>query len=259
MVGLQRLGFKTAYAGRFGMDANGELGLQSLIDEGVDAHFAETVADAETQIAFILTDERSGERTILWKRDDRLACPRDDAPLPCASLAKILHLTPHDSDAAIAMAEKARKDGVIITIDIDNLFDGVENLLPLVDVVIASSDLPEKITGLSDERASLKELFEKFGCAVVGVTLGERGSLFCSNNEFIETPSFAVPGGCVDTTGAGDAFCAGFLYGILSGESVSKTCVVAKAVAALKCRAFGARTSLPTKNELEAFLETVLP
>jgi sugar/nucleoside kinase (ribokinase family) len=259
LVGLQRLGFKTAYGGRFGSDANGTLGLQSLIDEGVDTRFTGTCYGAETQIAFIIIDESNGERTIIWKRDERLAYSKEDAPLPCASLGKILHLTPHDTDATIAMATEAKRHGVIITIDIDNLFDGVENLLPLVDVVIASSDLPKKLTGLSDERASLKKLFEKFGCSVVGVTLGTRGSLFFYGGEFIETPSFAVPGGCVDTTGAGDAFRAGFLYGILSGESVSKTCVVANAVAALKCRAFGARTSLPTKDELESFLETVLP
>lgn len=254
LVGLQRLGFKTAYAGRFGTDANGELGLRSLIDEGVDTSFAETVANAETQIAFILIDERSGERTILWKRDERLAYTKDEAPLAAACLSKILHLTPHDTDAAIAMATEAKKHDVIVTIDIDNLFDGVKHLLPLVDVVIASSDLPKRLTGLSDERTSLAKLVEKFGCSVVGLTLGVNGSLFVCNGKFIETPSFAVPGGCVDTTGAGDAFRTGFLYGMLAGETVENAAIYANAIAALKCRAIGARAALPTGSELEDFI-----
>lgn len=251
LVGLQRLGFKTAYAGRFGSDANGDIGMKSLIDEGVDMRFAEAVDGAETQVAFILIDERSGERTILWKRDSRLAYKKDEAPLNAASSGKILHLTPHDTDAAIAMAVTAKKHSVVVTIDIDQVFDGVEYLLLLVDVVIASCDLLKKITGIDDERASLNELVKKFGCAIVGVTLGIRGSLFVANGQFIETPSFAVPGGCVDTTGAGDAFRTGFLYGMLSGQSVEKTAVYANAAAALKCRANGARAALPTRAELE--------
>ena len=254
LVGLQRLGLRTAYAGRFGSDANGKIGMQSLIDEGVDTRFTETVEDAETQVAFIIIDERSGERTILWKRDERLGFSKDEAPLAAASLGKILHLTPHDTDAAIIMAAEAKKDGIVVTIDIDNIFDNVDNLLPLVDVVIASSDLPKKMTGLDDERASINKLAETFGCALVGVTLGTRGSLFIADGEFIETPAFAVPGGCIDTTGAGDAFRTGFLFGMLVGETIEKAAVYANAVAALKCRAIGARTALPTKPELEEFI-----
>lgn len=254
LVGLQRLGFKTTYAGRFGSDANGEIGMRSLIDEGVDVRFAETIGGAETQVAFILIDEQSGERTILWKRNKRLVYSKDDAPLAAAGLGKILHLTPHDTEAAIAIATTAKKHGVIVTIDIDNLFDGVENLLPLVDVIIVSNDLPEKITGLTDLQSALVKMSEKFGPAVVGVTRGTQGSMFVCDGEFIETPSFAVPGGCVDTTGAGDAFRTGFLYGMLKGETIENAALYANAVAALECRAIGARTALPTRVELEDFI-----
>jgi len=72
MVGLSRLGIRTAYVGRFGNDAAGDFGLRTLIDEGVNTEFAEMVDGARTQIAFIMIDESSGERTIIWKRDDKL-------------------------------------------------------------------------------------------------------------------------------------------------------------------------------------------
>ena len=69
MVALQRLGLKTAYTGRFGSDAEGRFGLASLKDEGVDTRFVEVIEGARTQIAFIIIDSRSGERTIIWNRD----------------------------------------------------------------------------------------------------------------------------------------------------------------------------------------------
>lgn len=251
MVGLQRLGHNTAYAGRFGPDTNGEIGIQSLIDEGVDTRFAETVEGAETQVAFILIDEQSGERTILWKRDSRLAYSEHDAPLSSAGLGKILHLTPHDTAAAITMAAEAKRHGAIVTADIDNLFNGLQDLLPLIDVAIMSHDLPEKIAGDNDPHSFVQAIADRFGCAIVGVTLGDRGSLFICSGEFVESPSFTVPGGCVDTTGAGDAFRTGLLHGMLAGETIENAAVYANAVAALKCRSIGARTALPTRAELE--------
>jgi sulfofructose kinase len=86
------------------------------------------------------------------------------------------------------------------------------------------------------------------------MTLGEKGSLILCEDEFLETEGFAVPGGCRDTTGAGDAFRVGFLYGLLTGAEVEIAARTANAVAALKCRALGARTSLPKVEELKQFL-----
>jgi sugar/nucleoside kinase (ribokinase family) len=73
MVALRRLGLKTAYAGRFGSDPEGLFGLQTLKDDDVNVDFAEIVEGARNQIAFITIDARSGERTIVWDRDEKLA------------------------------------------------------------------------------------------------------------------------------------------------------------------------------------------
>ncbi|HEX8920520.1 MAG TPA: carbohydrate kinase family protein, partial [Pyrinomonadaceae bacterium] len=62
-------------------------------------------------------------------------------------------------------------------------------------------------------------------------------------------------GGCRDTTGAGDAFHAGFIYGLLRGEELEESLKLANATAALKCRALGARAALPTETELREFLK----
>ncbi len=259
MVGLQRLGLRTAYSGRFGSDAEGQFGLASLKAEGVDVEFAETIEGARNQIAFIIIDERSGERTIIWERDERLAYSANEAPLEMAGRGRVLHLDAHDPPACVRLAEAARAAATVVSADIDNLYDGLPELLPTIDILISSKEFPHRLTGIHDERASLVELKARYGFVVVGMTLGVRGALVFVDGVFLESPAYAVPNGCRDTTGAGDAFHAGFLYGLLSGEEIETSLRLANATAALKCRALGARTTLPAKKELQDFMKLAQP
>lgn len=254
MVGLQRLGLRTGYIGRFGDDAAGDFGIQTLRDEGVDVSRAEQIAGAFTQIAFIVIDVQNGERTVIWKRDAKLAYRPDEAPLEMMSRTCVLHITPHDTLACIALAAEAKRHGTITSIDLDNIFDGIHDLLPLMDIVITSADLPGRMFGIDDRRKALLAMQEKYRSPVVGITLGDEGSLILCGGEFIETRGFPVPGGCKDTTGAGDSFRAGLLYGLVKEETVEESGRIANAVAALKCRAIGARTSLPDLAELRSLL-----
>ena len=256
MAALQRLGFRTAYAGRFGADDYGRFGRQSLQREGVNLDYAETIAGANNQLAFIIIDARSGERTIVWDRDERLSYAADRAPVELASRGRVLHMDAHDPPACAAMARAARAAGTLITADIDNIYDGLPELLPLIDILITSIEFPHRLTGISDERTSLVELKARYGCALVGMTLGARGALVYCEEQFIESPAFEVPGECRDTTGAGDAFRGGFLYGLLRGEEVETSLKIANAVAALKCRGLGARAALPSEKELTEFLKS---
>lgn len=255
LVGLQRLGLRTAYAGRFGDDEEGNLGMRSLVVEGVDIAYTERVTGARTQTAFIVIDKATGERTIMWHRDKRLAYDAAGAPVDAVAGAKVLHITPHDTQACIRMAAKAKDCGVVVSIDIDSVPGGIEEVLPMTDILITSAEFPAAATGLSDQRAALDAINELYGCAVIGTTLGRAGSIFLCHGNFIETDGFEVPGGCTDTTGAGDAFRAGFLYGMLTGESVQESARIANAAAALKCRLLGARAGLPTSAELAAFMK----
>ena len=256
MVALQRLGMKTAYAGRFGSDDAGVFGRQSLAKEGVNLEFAETIEDATNQLAFIIIDARSGERTIIWDRDEQLSYRANEVPIDLASRGRVLHLDAHDPPACAAMARVARDASVIVTADIDNVYEGVEDLLPLIDVLITSSEFPHRLTGISDMRAALVETHARYGNTIVGATLGARGAIILCEGQFIESPVFEVPGGCRDTTGAGDAFHAGFIYGMLKGDDLDGCMKLGNAVAALKCRSLGGRAALPTEGELKEFLAT---
>src|SRR5437764_10027502 len=254
MTALQRLGLKTAYAGRFGSDEDGRFGLRAIQSEGVNLDYAETIDGADNQVAFIIIDARSGERTIIWDRDERLSYRPDEAPIELASRGRILHLDAHDPPACVVMARAAHESGAIVTADIDNIYEGLPELLPLIDVLITSSAFPHRMTGISDARASLVEMNARYGCEIVGITLGVRGALIYCEGEFIESPAFAVPGGCRDTTGAGDAFHAGFIYGLLNHEELETCMKLGNAVAALKCRSLGGRAALPTLDELNEFM-----
>ncbi len=253
MVALQRLGLKTAYAGRFGSDPEGEIGLASLKQAGVNLDFAEVIEGARTQIAFIIIDGRTGERTILWDRDDRLAYQPDQAPVAAAARGRVLHLDAHDPPACVRMAQTARAEGTLISLDVDNIYEGLPELLPLIDILISSKEFPHRLTGISDPRTSLVELKSRYGCGLVGMTLGHEGAIVYCEGQFVRARGYAVPGGCRDTTGAGDAFRGGFLYGLLTDQDLETSLKLANAVACLKCRALGARSGLPTKLELQSF------
>jgi sugar/nucleoside kinase (ribokinase family) len=121
-------------------------------------------------------------------------------------------------------------------------------------VLITSPEFPHRLAGISEECAALFEIKSRYGCALVGTTLGGRGARLYREGQFIESPAFEVPGGCRETTGAGDAFHRGLIYGLLQGEDIETCLQFGNAVAALECRSLGARAALPTEDELNEFL-----
>jgi len=254
MVSLQRLGFKTAYAGRFGSDTEGQFGLKTLKDEGVNTDYAEVVDGSATQIAFITIEEHSGERTIVWDRDDRLAYQPEEAPRNFGSQGRVLHLDAHDPPACVRVAQDAKQAGTLISADIDNVYDGLPGLLPYIDILLGSKEFPHRVTGIVDPMAALGELQNRYGSGIVGMTLGDQGAVIYCEGQFLKSPAYTAPGGCKDTTGAGDAFRGGFLYGMLTGEDIETSMKLGNAVAAMKCSALGARPGLPTLQQLKTFL-----
>ena len=254
MVTLARLGMRARYIGKVGADDMGRFQINSIAAEGVESSGIMVVEGAESQSAFIIIDSASGERTILWHRDERLIISEGEVDRAIVTAGRALHLDGHDVAASIAAARYAREANVPTVLDIDQVYPGVEELLPLIDFMISSSSFPERITGEADLSSALKKLSERTGSLFVAATIGEEGVLAYFRGQYIHSPAFKIQ--CQDTTGAGDAFHGGFIYGLLTGFSVEQTLKFANGVAALKCRAVGARTSLPTLDEVNSFLET---
>lgn len=252
MVTLARLGLRARYIGKVGADDIGRFQINSITSEGVESSGVRVVEGAASQIAFIIVDEASGERTVIWNHDERLNIRADEVDRETITQARALHLDGYSVAASIAAARFAREAGIPTVLDIDQVYPGVEELLPLIDFLISSSNFPELITGESDLSSGLKKLSEYTGSLFVAATMGEEGALAYFRGQYIHSPAFKIE--CHDTTGAGDAFHGGFIYGLLAGYSVEQTLKFANAVAALKCRAVGARTSLPTLDEVNSFL-----
>lgn len=254
-VALSRLGLRTAYIGRVGDDAYGREGLASLRAEGVEVDRVVTVPGATSQFAVILVDHATGTRTVLWHRHAGLSMTPDDVPAEAVRSARVLHVDCHETACVTAAAEAARAAGTRTVIDVEKVRPGIDRLLAAIDVVIAAEGFPAEYTGARSLGDALARLQAETGAPVVCVTLGEEGSLARVQGREIRTPAFRVP--VVDTTGAGDVFRAGFIAAWVHGgeaTEVEDALRWANAVAAMKCRGLGARTTTPTLTELRTFL-----
>ncbi len=253
MVGVQRLGLSASYIGKVGNDHEGKILIDSLRDEGVDYHGVIIAPGARTQSGVIIIEQLSGERTIMNYYDEGTKVAPDELRFELISAARILHLDGYDTQSATVAAKWAHEAGMPVTMDLDTVYKGLDELLPHVDCLITSQSLAGELAGIYDEREALKRLHERYGCYLVAMTQGARGSLAYVSGEYLATPGFRPPV-CKDTTGAGDAFRAGFIYGLAKGLSIEETLRCANAVAALSCRELGARAGLPTEKELLQFL-----
>lgn len=249
LVTLARLGCRTRYIGAVGSDELGRRQLASLADAGVEHSQVRVVAGATSQLAFIIIDQQTGERTIIWDRDERLVMRPEDLDREVVTSGRILHLDGHDVAASIQAARWAREEHIPVVIDLDNAYPGVEELLPLIDYLVTSAGFPQRVTGITEGRAGLKALKDRFGNYFVAMTLGADGVLAYHEGEYLHVPGFKIE--CRDTTGAGDAFRGGFIYGLLQRMSLPETLRFANAVAALNCQGLGARGGLPTLEEVE--------
>ena len=254
MVGAQRLGLKSSYVGKVGYDNEGRMQIESLQKEGVDCSNVMIAVGAKTQGAVIIIEQFSGERTILWYHDDRTRIAAEELRREWITRARVLHLDGFDTRAALQAAQWAHEAGMPVTIDLDTVYPEVDELLPHVDCLITSQGLANELAGTMDEQEALRRLHDRYGCYLVAMTQGSRGALAYVEKEFLASSAFRPPV-IKDTTGAGDAFRAGFIYGLCKGLSIEETMHAANAVAALQCREFGARDGLPTEEELQAFLK----
>jgi sulfofructose kinase len=247
MVACQLWGLSARYIGKLGDDDAAALHAGEFGKAGVETRII-TAPACTSQQAFILVED-SGERTVLWKRDDRLTLLPNDLNKEWITDARAIHLDGHDTAAAITAATWAREAGIPVIADLDELYPGVERLIEKVDYLIVSRDIPGRLTGKSDLFEALVQVQRRFGCFLTAATLGHDGVLACVEGAFCYRPAFRV--NVLDTTGAGDIFHAGFIYGFLHEWCLQQTLDFACAAAALNCTGTGARGGIRPVNEIE--------
>jgi sugar/nucleoside kinase (ribokinase family) len=244
---VSRMGLSGKYIGKVGSDDIGQFSLQSLRSENIDTSSVLVEPGARNQYAFIIIDKNNGERTILWERDRRLSFRDSELKKEDVVAGRVLHLDGHDHDAALRAARWAQEAGVPVVIDLDKVVPNSAELIANVDFLITSSNFPPDFTGIADPIQSLLALREH--CAgFLAVTLGVQGAMAVVGNECIRFPAFKVH--AVDTTGAGDIFHGGFIYGLLQNWPLEQIMSFANAAAGLNCTHLGARAGIPPLSEI---------
>ncbi len=249
VVACARLGLRSRYIGTIGDDIRGNIQRESLDGTGVDVSGIIVRQNCLNQTAYILIDQRTGERTVLWQRPSCLQLTPDDIQPEDINTARLLHIDGYDTEAAAKAAAIARQAGIPVSLDVDTLYPHFDSVLRNVDYLVASSVWPERWTGEADPFTALTKLQREYGFAVAAMTLGEYGSMALQNGQFVYSPAFRVH--CADTTGAGDAFHGAFCCAMLQQMPIGKALEFSNAAAAFNCTAIGARGHIPTRQEVD--------
>ncbi|MEG2519195.1 MAG: carbohydrate kinase [Oscillospiraceae bacterium] len=276
---LQKLGHKTAFLGKLGNDYFGRLLKSSVADEGIDTNHLKMDDDALTTLAFVSTGE-DGDRSFSFYRvkgaDTMLQ--KSEISEELIKQSRIFHfgtlsMTDEPANSATEHAlEIAKREGKIISFDPNLRFplwkskerarDRMRFGLSVCDVLKIADDELLWFTGETDEHSAVKKLREEFNIPLVLVSLGKRGSRAYCGKLYAEAPAL-VTADTIETTGAGDTFCACALHYVLtyglSGLDEARMLEMlrfANAAASIVTTRRGALRVMPTVAEVERQLET---
>jgi sulfofructose kinase len=252
MVACAHLGLRVKYVGTVGDDERGRVQMESLRGSGINLDDVHVRRDCPNQTAYILIDQSTGERTVLWSRPDCLRLSPDEVTEGMIASARLLHIDGHDTPAVAKAATIARRLGIPVTVDVDTVYHGFDRVLPNVDYLIASSEFPSQWTSERDPFKALELIQTEYGMRVAAMTLGAHGALARVDGRFVYSPAFVV--NCVDTTGAGDVFHGGFCYAVLQKLPMREALDLANALAALNCTAIGARGGIRSLEDARALM-----
>ena len=250
VVACQTWGLSTRYVGKLGDDDASRLHAREFLRVGTEAHLI-NVPNTPSARSLILVD-RSGERTVLCRRDERLVLQPAELKREWIVNARALHVDGHDTAAATVAARWAREAGVLVTADLDDPYAGIHELLRNIDYLIVNHDFPFRLTGEPDLKTALREMQRRFGSRIAAATLGHDGVLAWDGRQFHYAAAFRVP--VANTTGAGDIFRAGFIYGLLQGWTLPRCLDFSCAAAAINCMAEGARGGICSVDQVESFM-----
>ncbi|MEW6600805.1 MAG: PfkB family carbohydrate kinase [Nitrospirota bacterium] len=256
LVSLSRLGVRCCFHGITGDDEAGIKIRDSLKAESVDTEGLLARTRSLSQVAFIAVEQASGRRTIFWKRPSAAPLKPDELPDSFLDHADFLLIDGLMTEASFYAARKARKMNIPVMLDAGRMREGMIELARMCDYVVASEQFGRELvsgSGPFDPEEAVR-LMNPSGAKASTITLGSKGSITITGNEIFRTPAFNVD--VVDTTGAGDVFHGGYIFGLLKKWDIKEVLRFASAFAALKCRRPGGRAGIPTLRETEDFMSS---
>jgi sugar/nucleoside kinase (ribokinase family) len=261
-VDLSKMGVRSAVVGRVGDDIFGRVVADMLRERGVDFSAASVSPGADTSQTLIV-NVAGQDRRFIHTFGANAEFSAADIPYELATHCRVLYLGGYllmpkiRSDELISVFEAARKAGVKTVLDVATpgpaeYLSRLEKLLPYVDVFLPNNHEGELITGERDP-VRQAELFHRLGARTAVITLGPEGSVLVSETARLRAGVYRVE--CIDGSGGGDAFDAGFIFGMLKGMDAEDCLRVASALGASCVRAIGTTTGVFTYPECETFLK----
>jgi sulfofructose kinase len=243
LVALSKWGISCAFSGIVGDDLFGKLIVESLNKEEVDISGLLVRGGSNSQFAFILAEAGSGSRTVFWRKPT--GPPPTDAEIDnnVIEKAQIVHTDGLFIDATLAACRVAKDAGKKVVVDAGSLRDGMLKLASISDYFIASEKFAAEYVGKGKALQACNELL-KLGPKMAAVTLGSRGYLAVHQGKVLKKPAYKVK--AVDTTGCGDIFHAGFIYGLIKKWKVEESLDFAAWAAAQTSLKLGGQEGIPS-------------
>ncbi len=249
ITGLGRLGLRTAFIGKVGRDDMGVHFAENLLDHGVESRLIQSDSPSGTAIALVTPD---GERTFATFLGAAVELDAGELNPEMFADAAYFHIEGYlvqNHDLIRKAVDLARKAGASISMDLASYNVVAENLdflrdlvAPGIDILFANEDEAQAFTGEKDEKMALEALAKE--CRIAVVKLGKQGSLVARGTERVHIPIQPVKP--VDTTGAGDLYATGFLYGVVKKASLETCGRFGSIIAAEIIQTLGAHMDMPT-------------
>jgi sulfofructose kinase len=252
IVACQTWGLATRYVGKLGDDDAARMHKRAFEKLGAEAQIV-TVPGTPSLHNFILLDS-SGDRTVLCQRDERMVLQPEELRREWIVNARMLHIDGHDTAAATQAAVWAREAGVPVMADLDDPYPGIDELVANIDYLVVNHDFSCRLMDDNNLERSLRRMQSRYGCRLTAATLGEDGVVAWDGKRFLHSAAYRVP--VVDTTGAGDIFRAGFIYGLLRDWPLGRLLDFSCAAGAMNCTAAGARGGIRPVAAVEHLMAT---
>lgn len=249
LIGLSRFGHRTSLITAVGDDILGKMAVAEIKRERVGTLHLVTKGKCSA-VAAGFVEQGTGRRTLVLER--RVFVTPADLKLAKLPVPRILHLDGRDLEATLVLAKWGKKVGAIVSFDIGSMRNDVSSVFPFVDHLVVADSYAFPFTKTSNVPDAINEL-RCHGPSIIVVTEGIKGAIGFEEGRFHRQPAYKVK--TVDTTGAGDAFHAGYLHGLLEGFDLDERLRWGAAVAALKCTKAGARAGIPNLSEVKRFLK----
>lgn len=253
LVAAAKLGCDAEYIGVLSDDAGGVFLKGDFKKYGVGTDNITVKSGYRSFTSVIWLSKETSSRTCVFDKGDLPPLEINASQKETIKNADLLMVDGNEMDAAVKAAQIARENGTKVLYDCGGLYDGVEKLLALTDIMIPSEEFSLGHTGCATAEEAAKKLFETYHPEIVVITQGKRGGIIYDGQKVVNYPIY--PAKVVDSNGSGDVFHGAFAAGVIKGFDYLKCCHFSSAVSGLKCTGIGARESVPDFDTAKKYLK----